>query len=124
MIWVVSLKSRDFIEIIVFIDRLKWQDFLILDGIPKVLIIVFNNNEKQTLWDEDIGPFQRRHTYRGETRGQEAILSYWFNTDEIAGGLVDAVEGTGSLLVSVSPTPCWIYQTEWNSRQVDSFPLM
>ena len=53
----------------------------------KVFSIVLNNNEKQTLWDEDIGPFQRRRTYRVETRGQDAILSYWFNTDEIAGGL-------------------------------------
>ena len=38
--------KRDFIDLIVLIDRLKRQDFRILDGIPKVLIIVFNNNEK------------------------------------------------------------------------------
>ena len=105
-------RLRDLIDRIVFIDHLKRQDFRILDGIPKVLIIVFNNNEKQTLWDKDIGLFQRRRTYRVETRGQDAILSYWFNTDEIAGGLVDAVEGAGSLLVSSCSTSCWIYQTE------------
>ena len=35
--------KRDFIDLIVFIDRLKRQDFRILDGIPKVLIIAFNN---------------------------------------------------------------------------------
>ena len=70
--------------------RWQRQDFRILDCISKVLIIDFNNNEKQTLWDEDIGPFQRRRTYRGETRGQDAILSYWPNTNrnEIASGLV------------------------------------
>ena len=40
---------QEFIEIILFIDRLKRQDFLILDGIREVLIIVFNNNEKKNL---------------------------------------------------------------------------
>ena len=46
-------------------------------------------------WDEDIGPFQRRRTYRVETRGQDAILSYWFNTDEGDGGLVGRSCGVG-----------------------------
>ena len=52
-------------------------DFRILDGILKVVneIIAFNNNnEKQTFGE--IGPFQRRRTYRVETRGHDAILSY------------------------------------------------
>ena len=40
-------------------------------------------------------PFQRRRTYRVETRGQDAILSYCFNTDEIAGGLVGRSCGGG-----------------------------
>ena len=51
-VWVLTCKVqfiRDFIDIIVFIDHLKRQDFRILDGIPKVLIIAFDNNEKQTL---------------------------------------------------------------------------
>ena len=41
--------KRDCIDLIFFIDRLKRQDFGILDSIPKVLIIAFNNIEKQTL---------------------------------------------------------------------------
>ena len=41
--------KQDFIDFIFLIDHLKRQDFLILDGISKVLIIAVNNNEKQTL---------------------------------------------------------------------------
>ena len=47
---------------------------------------------------KDIGPFQRMRTYRVETRGQDAILSYWFNTDEGDGGLVGRSCGRGRLL--------------------------
>ena len=57
-----------------FLSLLTTTDFRILDGILKVVnaIIAFNNNnEKQTF-----GPFQRRRTYRVETRDQDAILSY------------------------------------------------
>ena len=81
----------------------------------KFLVSFLNNNEKQTLWDEDIGPFQRRRTYRVETRGQDAILSYWFNTDEIVGGLVGRSCGGGfsDAMLNLS-----------NSRHVHSFPLM
>ena len=64
----------------------------------KVFSIILNNNEKQTLWDKDIGRFQCRRTYRVATRGQDAILSYWFNTDEGDGGLVGRFCGRGRLL--------------------------
>ena len=60
--------------IVYLLSPLTTTDFRISDGIPKVVnaIIAFNNNnEKQTF-----GPFQRRRTYRVETRGQDAILSY------------------------------------------------
>ena len=101
--------------------RWQRQDFRILDGISKDLIIDLNNNEKQTLWDEDIGPFQRRRTYRVETIGQDAILSYWFNTrpNEIASGLVGRC--CGGAPCSSSPTPCWIHQIAGTSV---SFLLM
>ena len=107
------------------LSLLTTTDFRILDGISKVLneIIAFdNNNGKQTLWDEDIGPFQRRRTYRVETRGHDAILSYWFNTDEGDGGLVGRSCGGGrsaSSPSSSSPTPCWIHQIAGTSV---SFP--
>ena len=104
--------------------RWQRQDFRILDRISKVLIIDLNNNEKQTLWDEDIGPFQRRRTYRVETRGQDAILSYWFNTDKGDGGVVGRSCGGGrsaSSPSSSSPTPCWIHQIAGTSV---SFLLM
>ena len=62
------------VYIVYILSPLITTDFRILDGILKVVneIIAFNNNnEKQTF-----GPFQRRHTYRVETRGHDAILSY------------------------------------------------
>ena len=62
------------VYIVYLLSPLTTTDFRILDSIPKVVnaIIAFNNNkEKQTF-----GPFQRRRTYRVETRGQDAILSY------------------------------------------------
>ena len=62
------------VYIVYILSPLITTDFRILDGILKVVneIIAFNNNnEKQTF-----GPFQRRGTYRVETRGHDAILSY------------------------------------------------
>ena len=62
------------VYIVYILSPLTTTDFRISDGILKVVnaIIAFkNNNEKQT-----VGPFQRRRTYRVETRGQDAILSY------------------------------------------------
>ena len=62
------------VYIVYLLSPLTTTDFRISDGILKVVnaIIAFkNNNEKQT-----VGSFQRRRTYRVETRGQDAILSY------------------------------------------------
>ena len=62
------------VYIVYLLSPLTTTDFRISDGILKVVnaIIAFkNNNEKQTF-----GQFQRRRTYRVETRGQDAILSY------------------------------------------------
>ena len=62
------------VYIVYILSPLTTTDFRISGGILKVVnaIIAFKNNkEKQTF-----GPFQRRRTYRGETSGQDAILSY------------------------------------------------
>ena len=62
------------VYIVYILSPLTTTDFRISDGILKVVnaIIAFKNNkEKQTF-----GPFQRRRTYRVETRDQDAILSY------------------------------------------------
>ena len=66
--------SNENVYTVYFLSPLITTDFRILDGIPKVVnaIIAFNNNNKK----QTFGPFQRRRTYRVETRGQDAILSY------------------------------------------------
>ena len=68
-----ALKNEN-VYIVYLLSPLTTTDFHISDGILKVVnaIIAFkNNDEKQTF-----GPFQRRRTYRVETRVQDAILSY------------------------------------------------
>ena len=62
------------VYIVYILSPLITTDFRISDGILKVVnaIMAFNNNnERQTF-----GPFQRRRTYRVETRGHDTILSY------------------------------------------------
>ena len=59
-------KKNENVYIVYPLSPLTTTDFRISDGILKVVnaIIAFNNNnEKQTF-----GPFQRRRTYRVETR--------------------------------------------------------
>ena len=69
-----DILSDENVYIVYILSPLITTDFRISDGILKVVnaIIAFNNNnERQTF-----GPFQRRRTYRVETRGHDAILSY------------------------------------------------
>ena len=70
----IQMGENEKVYIVYILSPLTTTDFRISDGILKVVnaIIAFKNNkEKQTF-----GPFQRRRTYRVETRGEDAILSY------------------------------------------------